>query len=183
MNKEVKLIISECDKRVNVFLFDNNHNFYGCGRLKEISSELLELVSVVARKGYGKQLYDNMLMYSNEKNKYMCSSRDGDTREGSLSRWNKIYNDNNIERIEISEDYLDEIYEFTDKEESPVLFFAYNKKIDSSYNPNYKVEDKKIIKYVELSEDIFSSCYENEDNGIIDKYYPIKKNIKKRLKP
>lgn len=177
----IELKIKEKLNNIYIFLFDKSDNFFGFASLVKIDEDLMEVKSIVARKGYGKVLYENMLMYGNEKECFICSSRDGDTRENSLKRWNQIYEDESLNKKLIDEEHLEEIFEFADIDTEPVFFYGYNKKITSDYNPQYKISDKEFNRLHKKSTEIFSICYENEDNSIIDKHYPIKKKQKLKI--
>lgn len=141
----------------------------------------------LARKGYGKHLYNFMAMYAYENDKHLISDMEGDCRSGALKNWQRMYENKNYKKKKVESEYRVGI-EWTDEEETPFLFYGIKIKPNDFYLKN-KLDNEDVshflqfAKYKENFQDLFGIVYDDDNNDFLDKELPINRfKIDKMLK-
>ena len=154
--------------------------------MKNVGNKYLEVDSVVARKGYGKHLYNFIAMYAHENNKLIISAMDGDTRTGALRNWERISKDNSFNHENLSDDFRELVLEETTKEDAPYLFIASNLKPCPIYTAA-KLDNEDVshfLKFRTIKEkysEIFATAYHKDSTDWIDTDFPIDRSIIDKL--
>lgn len=168
---------SSSDSTHELHIYTEEGHFIGTSNLRNVGNKYLEVDGPVARRGYGKHLYDFMAMYARENNKKIISSMDGDTREGGVKNWQRIYNDSSFNKEIIPEEYRLSLYEWTNEEETPFLFHASCLEPSSVYLDN-KLDNSDVTHFLKFSElkekynDVFGITYNSKNNEWIEDEYP-----------
>lgn len=180
-NSENKIEFKSNIENYIAVVYDKNNNFLARGVLCKIDENLYSTSGTVARSGYGKLLYETLAMIAYDNDSYICMEREGGSPNEKVWKiYNDLYNKENIQKIELKEDYL-EFFDMSNKEKNPVPFYAYNLKPTKNFK-NSLVSNKRIIeKLVNESKSYFDRAYTVEDmsNSWINKELPIIKRNKK----
>lgn len=166
----------------------NLYEFLGSMSINDLDENHLVLNGPVARSRYGALLYQTAAMFAETEGKYLCFPRDGDVRDSAVMPLQKIHDnvggdfDSKITMKEVAECHNDDIYEFTDEEESPVFFNGYAIEASEVFLNNYtKLDSKKESEIPkELLEewfDYFYTAYSLDSNKFIDTIAPVSKPI------
>jgi len=180
--KEKKLLAYNQDKINNSL---DSYEFIGEIVLKDLTENIIELDGPIARPSYGLFLYQMACMLMSQKNCYLCLPRDTDIRDAALKPFVKIWENlgNNIKSIEVPEEYNDEYYDFTNKEEHPFFFEALNVKETEAFKNSITIckqlSESLVPKDVlKKWDDYFRNAYENDSNKFINEDNPMRKPIK-----
>lgn len=176
--KEKKLLIYNEEKiHENLTTFD----FIGDAHIKETPDEnILEVNAPVARPKFGNLLYQTLGMFAYKNNQFICSSRDGDTRSAALNIWENLWKNigEKVSSVSLDENLCSDIYEFTDEDESPFLFQAFNVKTNEAFDTNFEIKESMKQSnvpsvYLNEWEDFFSISYENDSNKFINEEHEL----------
>lgn len=177
--KEEKINIKAFKSGTNrheIYIYTNNGDFIASSHIQEIDN-YFAVDGSLARKGYGKHLYNFMAMYAYENDKYLISDMEGDCRSGALKNWQRMYENKNYQKKEIESEYRKSL-DWTNKEETPFLFHGIKIKPNEFYLKN-KLDNEDVThfleftKYKESFQDFFGIAYDNDSNDFLDKDYPL----------
>lgn len=163
---------------------ETQFEFLGNLMLKELTDMFLELDGPVARPRFGSFLYQAAAMLAHEENKYLCLPRDGDVRaaaEKPMVEIDSRYR-NKLHAVEVPEIFNDEIYEFTNEDESPHFFNAYQIEPTNAVKNNLRIiESKKdsVVPKSILNEwgTFFNIAYESDSNKFLDEEHELIKPL------
>lgn len=174
------------DKRHEIYIYTDNGDFIASSYMKEVDN-YFSVDGSLARKGYGKHLYNFMAMYAYENDKHLISDMEGDCRSGALKNWQRMYENKNYQKKKVESEYRVGI-EWTDEEETPFLFYGIKIKPNDFYLKN-KLDNEDVshflqfAKYKENFQDLFGIVYDDDNNDFLDQELPINRfKIDKILK-
>ena len=174
------------DKRHEIYIYTDNGDFIASSYMKEVDN-YFSVDGSLARKGYGKHLYNFMAMYAYENDKHLISDMEGDCRSGALKNWQRMYENKNYQKKKVESEYRVGI-EWTDEEETPFLFYGIKIKPNDFYLKN-KLDNEDVshflqfAKYKENFQDLFGIVYDDDNNDFLDQELPINRfKIDKMLK-
>lgn len=164
------------DNRHEIYIYTDNGDFIASSYMKEVDN-YFSVDGSLARKGYGKHLYNFMAMYAYENNKHLISDMEGDCRSGALKNWQRMYENKNYQKKKVECKYRSGI-EWTNEDEVPYLFYGIKIKPNNFYLKN-KLDNEdishflKFAKYKENFSDLFGIVYDDDNNDFLDKEIPI----------
>jgi hypothetical protein len=177
-NCRFELLIENNNPNSVVAIYDDNDNFMARGCLYQLDKELSTITGVVARKGFGKILYETLAMVAHQKNIHMCTEREGGSpNEKIWELYKNLHARKDIIRKPIDDKYSMDYFDLTKKDEYPEQFTAYQLK------PTKKFVASLVSEVA--SEDLLNRCktffdraYEKEGmcNNWIDEEYPLVSN-------
>lgn len=174
------------DNRHEIYIYTDNGDFIASSYMKEVDN-YFSVDGSLARKGYGKHLYNFMAMYAYENDKHLISDMEGDCRSGALKNWQRMYENKNYQKKKVESEYRIGI-EWTNEEETPYLFHGIKIKPNDFYLKN-KLDNEdvshflKFAKYKENFSDLFGIVYDDDNNDFLDQELPINRfKIDKMLK-
>ena len=174
------------DKRHEIYIYTDNGDFIASSYMKEVDN-YFSVDGSLARKGYGKHLYNFMAMYAYENDKHLISDMEGDCRSGALKNWQRMYENKNYQKKKVEPEYRVGI-EWTEEEETPFLFYGIKIKPNDFYLKN-KLDNEDVshflqfAKYKENFQDLFGIVYDDDNNDFLDQELPINRfKIDKILK-
>lgn len=153
------------------------YEFLGEVGILPLNDEIIQLDHPVARPTFGLFMYQMAAMFAKQENKHICLTRDGDIREEAVNPMKKIWSNvgNKISSINVPEEYNDEFYDFTDENEFPVFFEAFQIEETDAFKQSIRIleskEDSTIPKDI-LNEwnEFFRDAYENSNEFIKTEY-------------
>ena len=184
MKKTNNLVIKAFESSENkheIYILTNKGDFIGSTYLNDING-FMEIDGPVARRGYGKYLFDFSAMYAEELGKKIMSAIDGDTRGGALRQWERLYKEKSVKKVLIPEHLREELYEFTNIEEAPELFYASSIQPSELYLKS-KLDNKDVSHFMwfadlkEKYKDVFGTTYQLDCNKWIDEEFPLSQNV------
>jgi hypothetical protein len=179
MDKLILKIHKISDKTHEIYMYTQSGEFLASSNLVEANKELLEIDRPVARKGFGEYLYDFMAMYAYENNKSIMSAIDGDTREGAIKNWKRMFKDSSFEKTKIPNKYREEVLEDQDPDDIPFLLYSSKIKPNQIYK-SAKLNNNDVSHYLQFKEvkvkykEVFGITYNNnKGNKWINEEYPV----------
>ena len=175
--EKINIKVFKSDQHTHeIYIYTANGDFIASSHMKEVDN-YLSVDGTLARKGYGKHLYNFMAMYAYENDKYLISDMEGDCRGGALKNWQRMYENKNYQKKEVEPEYRDYI-DWTNEEETPYLFHGIKIKPNNFYLKN-KLDNEDVAHFLEFAQykenfkDFFGIAYDNDSNEFLDKEYPI----------
>lgn len=181
MNSLVIKAFESSENKHEIYILTNKGDFIGSTYLNDING-FMEIDGPVARRGYGKYLYDFSAMYADELGKKIMSAIDGDTRGGALRQWERLYKDNNTKKELIPEELREELMDYTNIDETPELFYASSMKPSELYLKS-KLDNNDISHFMwfadlkEKYKDVFGTTYQLDCNKWIDEEFPVSRKL------
>lgn len=162
-----------------------HYEFLGEVIIAPLNEKMLELDAPVARPRFGGFMYQMAGMLAKTEDKHICLTRSADIRDCAMAPMKKIWNNvgEKISSIEVPSEYNDEFYEYTDEDESPFLFEAFQIKETDGFKSSFKViesDEHSIIPPKLLKEwnEFFHISYEMDTaNQFINDDHPLRKEI------
>lgn len=164
-----------------------HYEFIGSASVQELDNNLMALDGPVARPQFGQFLYQAAMMFATMQNKYLCMTRTGDIRDAALNPFEFLKNEHDkgndkIKMMAVPEEYNDELYEWTNEDDTPVLFEAFQLEVNDNFKNNFQILAKK--EYSFLPKDFqnewgeyFRCAYDLDSNKFIDEDEPLSKPI------
>lgn len=169
-----------------MLILTEKNEFIARGSMSEYQRHnLLEVVSSVARPGFGTFLYQSMAKYAAHANAHIMSSRDGNTRSAALDKWDDFFERiNKLHRKKIP-DYLNEgVLEDVEEFEVRSMIEAYRMPTSALFIGSLIEIDKlpsseqsDYIERFDATEDYFSISYELDGSKWIDEDVPLEDEI------
>lgn len=158
-----------------VILASDNNEFIGKCYLKRIDDNILEVSSTIARKTYGKSLYQAAAMIAKSENSFIVSDRTGDTRESAMANWDKFENNEYKSNKILLDEHFSDLIDFTCIEDDPVYFHGYNMEESKTFKKSYsKVKEFSFPEEsIKVWDEFYITGYELEDTSFIDEDYPL----------
>ncbi len=152
-------------------------------RTEEMYS-IYQVSSAVARKGFGYMLYQCAVMYCATKNAYLCSDRDGDSKESAMHQWIKLNQNNlDIDTVELTDEECYNIDAFTNIDVSPEYYYAIQLKPTDYFLTHFSNVEFFSFKEEAAANDwheFFTRAYEyenKEQNLFIDREFPLARPV------
>lgn len=168
------------EKSITILNLYNEEDFLGSIGLNE-QEDYYSINYSISRKNYEKFLYDFVLMYAYENDKYIMV-----TEENNIK--NTCYNEylrrrtSNMQKVKLPQKYKEKI-NLTNQEYNPELLYAYKLKATNFYRNIIVKKDNvenilKMKKLYNKYKKIINSYYEYKDNSWINEEYPLKEDCK-----
>lgn len=170
-------VYNQVEKEGEVF-FD----FIGQLSLSRLNGNILELDHPIARPRCGNFLYQAAAMMASINNDYLCLPREGDIRDAAMRPFESISKLKRKKKHEIPEDFNEDLYEWTNEEETPILFKAYQVEASDSFKASFRVINTKEESNVPIEtlkewDLFFGRAYESDSNKFIDEDFPVKEDL------
>jgi hypothetical protein len=174
-NCRFELLIENKTPNSVVAIYDDNDNFLARGCLYKLNDEFSTVTGVVARKGFGKMLYETLAMIAHQQKIFMCTEREGGSpNEKIWELYKNIYNEKNIIKKPIDDKYSVDYFVLNKKSNYPEQFTGYQLAPSTSFI-NSIVGSTLSRELIDKCKTFFDRAYEKEgmSNDWIDEEYPL----------